>query len=252
MEAWRPRPLGASAPSTSTAATPSRASSSVPDGDLAALCSCGVTSSMSPRAVFAACPDCRAAPRVLRCGGTGAGGRPCGPRVAAAPRRARVSETPTMRNGANFGRRNGAPPQRGVVRAPRPRRLPAPLLAEVDGRHRRDVPRPAGDRHLQQLERARQLQRPPARAGRVGQARRAAGGRLPARVPGHVARRVADEADDDALPQPDGDGRRGVHPRRIRSTASCCSPAATRRTRRASWARPARTSRRSSSPAGRC
>ena len=69
------------------------------------------------------------------------------------------------------------------------------------------------DRHLQQLERARQLQRPPARAGRVGQARRAAGRRLPARVPGHVARRVADEADDDALPQPDGDGRRGVDPR---------------------------------------
>ena len=34
---------------------------------------------------------------------------------------------------------------------------------------------------------------------------------VPARVPGHVARGVADEADDDALPEPDGDGRRGVH-----------------------------------------
>ncbi len=59
---------------------------------------------------------------------------------------------------------------------------------------------------------ARQLQHPPARAGGVGQARRAAGRRLPDRVPGDVARRVADEADDDALPQPDGDGRRGVDP----------------------------------------
>ena len=78
---------------------------------------------------------------------------------------------------------------------------------------RRDVPRAAGDRDLQQLERARQLQRPPARARRVGQARRAAGGRLPARVPGDLARRVADEADDDALPEPHGDGRRGVDPR---------------------------------------
>ena len=77
----------------------------------------------------------------------------------------------------------------------------------------RDVPRASGNRHLQQLERARQLQRAPARPRRVGEAGRAAGRRVPARVPGRVARRVADEADDDALPEPHGDGRRGVHPR---------------------------------------
>ena len=110
-------------------------------------------------------------------------------------------------------RRQRRPPQRRVVRAPRPRRLPASLVAQVDRRDRRGVPRAPGDRDLQQLERARQLQRPPARAGGVGEARRAPGGRLPARVPGAVARRVADEADDDALPEPDGDGRRGVDPR---------------------------------------
>ena len=99
-----------------------------------------------------------------------------------------------------------------MVRASRPRRVPASLVAEVDRRDRRDVPRAPGDRDLQQLERARQLQRPPARARRIREARRPPGGRLPARVPGALARRVADEADDDALPEPHGDGRRGVDP----------------------------------------
>ena len=50
-------------------------------------------------------------------------------------------------------------------------------------------------------------------ARRGGQARRAAGGRAAARVPDDLARREPDEADHDALPQPDGDGRRGVDPR---------------------------------------
>ena len=119
----------------------------------------------------------------------------------------------TMRNGASFGERWRRPPERGVDGSPRSRRLPAPLVAEVERRHGSGVPRQAADRDLQQLERARELQRPPTRAGRVGQARRAAGGRLPARVPGDVARRVVDEADDDAVPESDGDGRRGVDPR---------------------------------------
>src|SRR5262245_24201837 len=35
-------------------------------------------------------------------------------------------------------------------------------------------------------------------------------GRLPGRVPDYLAGRSADEAHDDALPQPDGDGRRGM------------------------------------------
>ena len=106
----------------------------------------------------------------------------------------------------------GRAPQLAVARPPGPRRVPAPLLAEVQRRRRRDVPRASRDRDLQLVVGARQLQRAPARPGRGGQARRPAGRRLPARVPGHVARRVADEADDDALPQPDGDGRRGVDP----------------------------------------
>ena len=99
-----------------------------------------------------------------------------------------------------------------MARPPGPRRIPAPLLAEVQRRRRRHVSRTTRDRHLQLVVGARQLQRAPARPGRGGQARRPAGRRLPARVPGHVARRVADEADDDALSQPDGDGRRGVDP----------------------------------------
>ncbi len=110
-------------------------------------------------------------------------------------------------------RRQRGPAQRRVVRAPRSGRVPAPLVAEVDGCERRDVSRAAADRDLQQLERARQLQRASARPGGVGEAGCAAGRRVPARVPRALARRVADEADDDAVPQPDGDGRRGVDPR---------------------------------------
>ena len=77
-------------------------------------------------------------------------------------------------------------------------------------------------------------------------------GGFPLEFPVHLARRVADEADDDALPEPDGDGRRGVDPR---------VPARRRRAPHrlrqdepgaASWAPRAPTSRRSSSPAGRC
>ena len=129
-------------------------------------------------------------------GGGGADGRPARDRREDRPR----------------ALRHGRTPQLGVARPPGPRRVPAPLLAEVQRRERRGVSRPSRDRDLQLVVGARQLQRAPARAGRGGQARRPAGRRLPARVPGHVARRVADEADDDALPQPHGDGRRGVDP----------------------------------------
>ena len=44
-------------------------------------------------------------------------------------------------------------------------------------------------------------------------ARRPRGRRLPDRVPGDEPRRDADAPDDDAVPQPGGDGRRGVDPR---------------------------------------
>ena len=99
-----------------------------------------------------------------------------------------------------------------MVRPSGPGRVPPSLVAEVDRRHRRDLPGPSGHRDLQQLERARELQRAPAGAGRVRQARSPAGRRLSARVPGDVSRRVADEADHDAVPEPDGDGRRGIDP----------------------------------------
>ena len=99
-----------------------------------------------------------------------------------------------------------------MVRPQRPRRVPPSLVAEVDRRRGRGVPRTPRDRHLQQLERARELQRAPARSRRVGEAWRAPVRWVPARVPGDVARRVAHEADDDALPEPHGDGRRGVDP----------------------------------------
>ena len=100
-----------------------------------------------------------------------------------------------------------------MARPPRPRRLPAPFVAQVGRVQRRVVPRPTPDRDLQLVERARQLQRPPARPRRVGEARRPPGRRLPARVPRHLARGVVDEADHDAVPEPDGDGRRGIDPR---------------------------------------
>ena len=83
----------------------------------------------------------------------------------------------------------------------------------AEGISRAALERPPGDRHLQLVVGARQLQPALPRPRRGGQARRHAGGRAAARVPDDLARREPDEADDDALPQPDGDGRRGVHPR---------------------------------------
>ena len=73
--------------------------------------------------------------------------------------------------------------------------------------------RPPGDRDLQLVVGARPLQRPPARARSGGQARRARGRRPAARVPDDLVEREPDEADHDALSQPDVDGRRGDDPR---------------------------------------
>ena len=60
---------------------------------------------------------------------------------------------------------------------------------------------------------ARELQPPLPRARRGGQAWCPAGRWPPPRVPDDLARREPDEADDTPLPEPDGHGRRGVHPR---------------------------------------
>src|SRR3990167_2551209 len=100
-----------------------------------------------------------------------------------------------------------------LVRPPRPRRLRAPLVAQGRELQRPRLRRAPRRRDRELVVRAQQLQRAPASARRGRQARRLERGRLPARVPGDLARRSADEADDDAVPQPDGDGRRGVHPR---------------------------------------
>ena len=119
----------------------------------------------------------------------------------------------------------------------------------VAGGHLR---RPADHRHLQHLVGADAVQRPLPRAGRARQARRVGSGRRAVRVPGDVARRDEPAADGDAVPQPASAWTSRSRSAPTRSTASCCSAAATRPRRRSSWARRAAICRRSSSPAGRC
>ena len=103
--------------------------------------------------------------------------------------------------------------QPAMVRPPGPRRLRLPQLGQGQGRAARPVRRPAGDRHLQHLQRADALQLAFPHARRAGQDRRLRGRRLSARVPGDVARRDAAAADRDALSQPRQHGRRGIDPR---------------------------------------
>ncbi len=100
-----------------------------------------------------------------------------------------------------------------MVRPPGPRRLQLPQLGQGQGRAARPVRRPAGDRHLQHLQRADAVQLAFPHARRAGQDRRLRSRRLPARVSGDVARRDATSADGDAVPQPRLDGRRGIDPR---------------------------------------
>src|SRR5574341_2236099 len=99
-----------------------------------------------------------------------------------------------------------------LVRPPGPRRLRASLVAQDRGVQRPRLRRPPGRRDRQLLVGAEQLQRPPPPGGGRRQARRVVGRRLPAGVPDDLARRSADEADDDDVPEPHGDGRGGVHP----------------------------------------
>ena len=76
-----------------------------PEGVLAALRSCGVTLDVAA-ARFRACPDCLGR-ACLRCAGTGEVVDHDRAAVAAARTHLR-SDMATMRNGADFGRRNGA------------------------------------------------------------------------------------------------------------------------------------------------
>ena len=96
---------------------------------------------------------------------------------------------------------------------PNLRELRAPRLAALRRFHVRRLREQAGHRHLQFLERAQQLQRAPAHGGRGRQARRVGRGRIPARVPHHLAGRNVHAAHHHALSQPDGDGRGGIHSR---------------------------------------
>ena len=100
-----------------------------------------------------------------------------------------------------------------MVRPPGPRRLRLPQLGQGQGRAARPVRRPPRHRHLQHLQRTHALQLALPHAGGAGEDRRLRGRRLPAGVPGDVARRDAAAAHRHALSQPREHGRRGIDPR---------------------------------------
>ena len=85
----------------------------------------------------------------------------------------------------------------------------------VRARHGSDGRGPLAPRHRPRpdLERVQPLPPPSARGRRGRQARRVAGGRPPARVPDHLARRDLPVAHQHAVPEPHGDGHRGDDPR---------------------------------------
>src|SRR5215831_16550629 len=97
-----------------------------------------------------------------------------------------------------------------MVRPPGHLRDDLPRLDEEPRRAAGPVRRAPRDRHLQYLLRAYALQQPLPHPRRAREGRRARVGRLPARIPGDVARRDAAAAHVDALPQPREHGRRGV------------------------------------------
>jgi TRAP-type uncharacterized transport system fused permease subunit len=104
----------------------------------------------------------------------------------------------------------GPAPQPPLVRRERPALLRPSLAHAADGLRPQRLRRQAGDRHHQHLERHQSLPHPLPRARRGRQARRLAGGRLPGRDAGDVARRAVPEAHDHALPQLPRDGDRGA------------------------------------------
>src|SRR5213594_4347519 len=139
---------------------------------------------------------------------------PLPPPVTTATLPASRMETPSIYNRCPGGTHDSTPAQKPqLVRAQRPRRLRPSLVAQGRGIQRRRLRRPPGRGHRQLVVRAHELQRPPAAGRRRRQARRLERGRLPGRVPDHLAGRSSDEAHDDALPQLDGEGRRGMSAR---------------------------------------
>ena len=101
----------------------------------------------------------------------------------------------------------------GMVRAQGQARLPAPLLAAGRRLSGERLFRQAGDRDLQFLVRADELQRALAPGRRSSQARGLVGGRVSAGVPDDLARRAVHAAFEHDVSQLDGDGRGGVDPR---------------------------------------
>src|SRR5262245_46205313 len=136
---------------------------------------------------------------------------PLPPPVTTATLPASRMETPSIYNRCSGGTHDSTPAEKPqLVRAQRPRWLRPSLVAQGRRIQRRRLRRPPGRRHRQLVVGADELQRASATGGRGGQAGRMERGRLPGRVPDHLAGRSAHEAYDDALPQPDGDGRRGM------------------------------------------
>src|SRR5438552_4513708 len=139
---------------------------------------------------------------------------PLPPPVTTATLPASRMRSPSIYNRCPGGTHDSTPAQKPqLVRAQRPRRLRPSLVAQGRRIQRRRLRRPPGRGDRQLVVRAHELQRPPAPGRRRRQARGVERGRLSGRVPDHLAGRSADEAHDDALPQLDGDGRRGMFAR---------------------------------------
>ena len=158
----------------------------------------------------------------------------------------------TSRPTTELPNRQAQAPLASLVRPPRPRRARPSLVDEEPGHPARPVRRPAGDRHLQHVVAKR---RPATRTSASSPstcARRARRGRLPARVSGDEPRRDADAPDDDAVPQPGGDGRRGVDPRQSVRRRRAADGLRQDHARAADGRGVAATCRRSACPAGRC
>src|SRR5262245_7671513 len=139
---------------------------------------------------------------------------PLPPPVTTATLPASRMETPSIYNRCPGGTHDSTPAQKPqLVRPQRSRRLRPSLVAQSRRIQRRRLRWPAGRRHRQLVVGAHELQRPSAAGRRRGQARRLERGRLSGRVPDDLAGRSPDEANDDAVQEPDGDGRRGVSAR---------------------------------------
>ena len=184
-------------------------------------------------------PPPRAMADLLPAGLRGSGRRPSSPsspRSSPSSDRAVDDRTPGSRSHWARVRRHPRRPVRDWPRGPQnsrgtplpplvrregPAVLRPPLAHRADGLRRRGLPRQAGHRDRQHLVRHQPVPHALQAAGGGRQARGVVGGRVPAGAAGDVAVGAVPEADDDALPQPAGDGDRGAAALLSRSTARC-------------------------------